>query len=57
MQAGCPDRTPASDFGDTFDCGLSAEQFADGLAFLASVELPTWAQASGWREQAGLGGV
>ena len=41
MQAGyrCKYRAPASDLGDTFDCGLARK------------ELPTWAQASGWHDR------
>ena len=33
-------RTPALDLEETADCGLSTVQFADGLAFLANMELP-----------------
>ena len=40
-------RTPALDLEETADCGLSTVQFADGLAFLANMELPTWTQAVG----------
>ena len=39
---------------DSAGCGLTPGQFAAGLRFLDSMELPAWMQATGWQEQAGL---